>query len=339
MTLCRARLALALLGLALLAAPGAALVAAPVESSLPDSVAPQSDVAALSRLWSGVSDLTEQVFFDSAPELTRPPGSQLRLQVQVTPVELPWLAPAVLYLEERPFDEPGAPRRQVLLGLTAGQQPGTVRVQQYTLQRPALWVDLANRPDALRRLTVADIDAHPGCDLQLVREAGQFRGGTLARACRDRAKDQYVDYQVLLGEDLYWYRQRTLALADDDLRREIAGFTMVDVENARLFTCQVRWRATAQAATLLLSIDLHDQGGRGSFTTPDGRRWRVTLYGRDWPFANGLDALQLQLEGQQPDRELASSWTASPGRAITLDYDKLSLHCAPVLPETDDVPS
>lgn len=308
-----------------------------------DTAAPsaeESDVAALSRVWSGVFDLTEQVFFDTAPELTRPPGSQLRLQVQVASVVLPWLAPTVLYLEERPFDEPGAPRRQVLLGLTAGQQPGTVRVQQYTLRRPSLWLDLAHRTEALQRLTVADIEAHPGCDLQLVREAGQFRGGTLARACRDRVKDQYVDYQLLLGDELYWYRQRTLALPDDDLRREIAGFTMIDVENARLFTCQVHWQPSADLApTLLETIDLHDQGGRASFATPDGRRWRVTLYGRDWPFANGLDALQLSLEGQQPDQNLASSWTASPGRAITLDYDKLGLHCAPVLPETDDVPS
>lgn len=326
-----ARPALALLGLMLGAWPAAGAAA---------DGAGESDVAELARLWSGVFDLTEQVFFDTAPELTRPPGSQMRLQVVVTPVVLPWLAPSVLYLEDRSFDGSGAPRRQVLLGLTTGQQPGTVRVQQYTLRRPALWLDLAHRPDALRRLTVADIEAHPGCDLLLVREADQFRGGTLARACRDRSRDQYVDYQLLLGDDLYWYRQRTLALADDDLRREIAGFTMIDVEDARLFTCQVSWSAAPQSApVVLLNLDLHDQGGHGSFATPDGRQWRVTLYGRDWPFANGLDALQLELEGQQPDRNVARSWTASPGRAITLDYDKLKLRCAPVLPETDDLPS
>ena len=273
---------------------------------------PESDVMALSRLWSGVFDLTEQVFFDATPQLIRPPGTQLRLQVQVAPVLLPWLAPAVLYLEERPFDDPGSPRRQVLLGVTAGQQPGTVRVQQYTLRRSAAWTDLAHRPEALSRLTVADIEAHPGCDLQLVREAEQFRGGTLARACRDSVPHQYIDYQLLLGDEIYWYRQRTLMLPDDDLRREIAGFTMIDVANARLFTCQVYWHSTEQGAALALqTLDLHDQGGRGGFSTPDARHWRVTLYGRDWPFANGLDALQLVLEGAQPERAVASSWTAS----------------------------
>jgi hypothetical protein len=311
--------------------------AAPLALADPDA---DANVAALLARWAGVYDLTEQIFFDAAPELTRPPGTQIRLQVAVTPVVIPWLAPQVLYLEERPFDEPGSPRRQVLLSLTPGQQPGTVRVQQYTFRRPGSWLGLQQRPAAIRRLTVADIEAHPGCDLLLVREAGQFRGGTLTRSCRDRISGQYIEYQLLLGDDLYWYRQRTLALADDELRREVAGYTLVDVENARLFTCEIRWRATPSAAMLtLLTLDLHDQGGRGNFVTPDLQHWRITLFGRDWPFANGLDALQLVLEGREPPQTLASSWTSRPGRALALEYDKLSVHCAPVVAESDDVPA
>lgn len=333
---------------------GMALAASAIESVLGDGPAGapppltadnavdavDADVLALASRWAGVHDLTEQVSFDATPELTHPPGTQIRLQVAVTPVVVPWLAPQVLYLEELPFDEPGSPRRQILLSLTPGQQPGTVRVQQYTLRRPSAWLGLARRPQAIARLTVSDITAHPGCDLLLVREADQFRGGTLTRSCRDRTKDQYIDYQLLLSDELYWYRQRTLALPDDALRREVAGFTMVDVENARLFTCQVAWRATPGAASRqLLTLDLHDQGGRGSFTTPDEQRWRITLYGRNRPVADGLDVLQLVLESLPAAQPLANSWTASRGRAISLDYDKLSLNCAPVVPENDDVPS
>lgn len=300
----------------------------------------ESDVIALAHAWSGVFDVTEQMFFDTTPELTRPPGSQLRLQVQVAQVELPWLSPTVLYLEERPFDAAGVPQRQVLLGLTTGQQPGTVRVQQYTFAQPAQWVGLAQRPQTLARLTTADVVAHPGCDLQLLREAGQFRGGTLARACRNGATGQYVDYQLLLGDELYWYRQRMFTLRGDELRQEIAGFTLIDVENARLFTCLVSWRAAPDAVPqTLLTLDLHDQAGRGRFATPDGRRWRITLYGHGGSFANGVNALRLELQNEPLEHTLASSWTASAGRAIALDYEQLSVRCAPILPESDELPS
>ncbi len=334
---------LAALSLLVASCASLSLVAKPLDQpepptrAAPPADAASTDVAALVARWAGDYDLTEQLFFDAAPTLDRPLGAQQRLQLVVTPIEVPWLAAQVLYLEEFLYDDPSVPRRQVILRLTAGQQTGTVRAQQYTLRRPARWRALARRPDLAAQLTAADVDAHPGCDLLMVREAEQFRGRTLGRACRDGGKHQYVEYELLLGEDLYWYRQRVLGLPGGELQRELAGFTLIDVDNARLFSCVVVWHESADLARQLLTLDLHDQGGHGNFTTPDGRRWRITLYGHDWSFADGRDALQLVLAGLPPNPSLARSWTASAERVIALDVDRLSLQCAPIVPERDDV--
>ncbi len=49
---------------------------------------------------------------------------------------------------------------------------------------------------------------------------------------------------MVIGESLFWYRKRTLTVANDDLVEEVAGFPYVDLDEARLFTCSITWAVT-----------------------------------------------------------------------------------------------
>ncbi len=71
----------------------------------------------------------------------------------------------------------------------------------------------------------------------------QFRGGTRGRGCSSpkRSEQRWLDYRVVIGDGLFWYRKRTLTLPQDELVEEIAGFPHVDLEEARLFSCGISW--------------------------------------------------------------------------------------------------
>ena len=96
-----------------------------------------------------------------------------------------------------------------------------------------------------------------GCDILLKREGGQFRGGTRERKCLEHGsrEPQWIDYRVVIGEGMFWYRKRTLTLAGDELDEEIAGFPHVDLDEARLFTCGISWAPSKDKAARRASRD------------------------------------------------------------------------------------
>ena len=98
----------------------------------------------------------------------------------------------------------------------------------------------ASNPAAL---TSADIESVAGCDIYLKREGAQFRGGTRGRKCleTDGAERRWLDYRVVIGDGLFWYRKRRLEFPGDELTEEIAGFPHVDLDEARLFSCGISW--------------------------------------------------------------------------------------------------
>ena len=148
-------------------------------------------------------------------------------------------------------------------------------------------------------MTPADIESVAGCDIFLKREGAQFRGGTRGRKCleTDGAEQRWLDYRVVIGDGLFWYRKRHLSLPGDELDEEIAGFPHVDLDEARLFSCGISWAPSKDKAPRkpIDSVDLHDRGGRARFRTPDGRELQLELHGRDWPLSEGRESLVLTL--------------------------------------------
>lgn len=302
-----------------------------------------SDVEALAQLWPGIRDSSEQVFAGTDASVS--PwglGAERRVRTIVAPVSAPWLGPHVLYLEEFLHDEPDHVRRQLLLQLEPVEPPDVgVEVHVFTFREPGRWVHLSRRPGLVAGLRRSAIIPVAGCDLRFKREGDQFTGGTLGRRCTDirEGARRYVDYQLVIGEDLYWYRRRVLSRPGDDLLEDVIGFNWFELNEARLFTCRVDWSATGRRSDLrpLVRMDLHDQGGQGHFVTPDGRRLQLTLHSQDWPFMSDRDALILLVQDESEPEPLASAWTQIDDDEVGVDLGWLKVSCGSLVPDTDEV--
>jgi hypothetical protein len=283
----------------------------------------------LTQLWAGIYDMTEELVATEAPDSMLTPVTT-RVAVNVRRVPLPWLGTHVLYVEEYPYDEPFERRRRVLLSIESTGSEGSLRVRQYTRKTEA-----AN-PAVL---TPADIESVSGCDIFLKREGAQFRGGTQERKCleTDGTEKRWLDYRVVIGDGLFWYRKRRLTLPDDELAEEIAGFPHADLDEARLFSCGISWAKDKGPRRLIDNVDLHDRGGRARFRTPDGRELQLELHGRDWPLSEGRESLVLILSaGKASSETIASSWTSLGAARVGIDIGWLAIDCAPVVSEAGE---
>ena len=301
------------------------------------------DVAALERVWSGARDSSEEVVMslERGAALWRD-MSERRVRTIVAPVGIAWLGAHVLYLEEFIEDDPQEPRRQLLLQLEpVPGEPHAVRARLYTFATPARWTHLNYRPPLLAALARADIVPSAGCDLVLTRAGDQFRGGTRGRHCLDASSGSahYLDYQLVISEELYWYHRRVLRQSDGELQQEVIGFNRFEPSEAQLYACRIAWSASGSARELrpLLTLDLYEAGGHARFTTPDGRAFELTLHGRDWPFAVDRDALLLLLQEHGGDSPLATSWAQMGAQQIALELGWLEVRCGSMAPDSDEL--
>jgi hypothetical protein len=307
------------------------------------SSAAADDVESLEKLWPGVRDSTEEVFISSEPDVAAwGEGSERRVRTVVEPVKAPWLGQHILYLEEFLHDDPDSIRRQLLLDLQPGEPPAKgVRVRVYSFKEPQHWIHLDKRPRLLLELRRTEVVKAEGCDLMLKKEGDQFTGGTVGRDCIDilDGGKRYVEYRLVVGQDLYWYRRRVLLRKANELQEEVFGFNWFELNDARLFACRVDWSASGRRSDLrpLTRVDLHDQGGRAHFITPDGRKLELNLHSQDWPFMTDRDALILLLQDPTQSAPLASSWTEIDSDDIAIDLGWLLIRCGSIVPNTDEL--
>ena len=302
-----------------------------------------SDVDALQQLWSGVRDTSEQVVVSNDTGINSwPESSERRVRAVVEPVALPWLGAHVLYFEEFLHDDPDNLRRQLLVKLEAAEPPARgVRARFFTFVRPRAWIHLHLRPSRLAALMSDDIATTSTCDLMFTREGDQFRGSTIGRRCLDVHEEpgRYVEYQLLIGQDLYWYRRRLLRKTDGEVQEEVIGFNWFELNTTQLYTCRVDWSATGRPLDLhpLLRLDVQDQGGHGRFVTPDGRKLEITLHSDDWPFAIERDSLILVVADQGSDIPVATAWSSIDQEDISLSLGWMRIRCGPVAPDPDEL--
>jgi len=307
------------------------------------AAADAADVAALERAWSGVRDSSEQVVTSRERGAALwPQAGELRVRTIVAPVSVPLLGAHVLYLEEFVEDDPQQPRRQLLLQLEPmAERAHAVRAALYTFVQPARWRHLNYRPALAATLAAADLRPAAGCELILTRAGDQFRGGTLGHRCLDGGPGAaaYLDYQLVISEELYWYRRRVLRQSDGELQQEVIGFNRFEPNEARLYACRIAWSASGARRDLepLVTLDLYEEGGRGRFVTPDGRSFELTLHGRDWPFAVDRDALLLLLQEAGAGSPLATAWAQMDGQQITLALGWLEVRCGSIAPDSDEL--
>jgi hypothetical protein len=297
-----------------------------------------ADLEALARAWSGSHDSREQVTVGAGTGGAA--ASERRVRTVVTPVQLPWLGPHALYLAEFLHDEPDDLRRQLVIQLEpAGTGAHEIRARLFTFADPTRWAHLGQRPQLAARLRPEDLQRLEGCDLVLARQGQQFEGGTAGSGCLAAGGADYVDYQLVIGDGLYWYRRRLIRVSDGLLREEVIGFNWFELHEARLFTCRLDWSATGRARDLkpLLKMDLHDKGGTGEFVLPDGRRLELTLHSQDWPFAAEHDALVLLVGEPGQSIPLAAAWSVVDQASIALSLGWLRVRCGSVEPNEDEM--
>ena len=294
---------------------------------------------ALSELWSGMYDVSEELITGEASESPLASlAEQERVQINVRRIPLTWLGTHVLYVEEYLYDEPFERRRRVLLSIEPAEADGTLRVRQFTRKAET------GNPTAL---TADDVESVPGCDILLKRDGGQFRGGTSGRMCLQHGarEARWLDYRVVIGDGLFWYRKRTLTLAKDELVEEIAGFPHVDLEEARLFSCGISWRsaerqerttARASAARWRASTCTIAAGARVSARRM-GASCSSSCTGATGRCRQGRESLVLILtDARAASDNIASSWTSLDAARVGIDIGWLAIDCAPVVSETGE---
>ena len=301
----------------------------------------EADVVALEHAWSGVRDSSEQVVMSAEPS-GWPNTPEQRVRTVVSPVSVAWLGAHLLYLEEFLEDDPEHPRRQLLMQLEPAREGAhAVHVHLFTFRDPRQWLHLGYRPHLAAALVWRDVVSSAGCDLTLTRAGDQFRGGTLGDQCRESAGagPRYLDYQLVLSSELYWYRRRSYRGPDAQLQQEVIGFDRFEPNEARLYACRVGYSASGAARDLkpLATLDLYEAGGHGRFTTPDGRAFLLTLHGRDWPFAVERDALLLSLQEEGRGTPLATAWAQMDAQQIDLSLEGLEVRCGAIAADSDEL--
>ena len=109
------------------------------------------------------------------------------------------------------------------------------------------------------------------------REGDQFRGATIGHRCLDVREEpsRYVEYQLLIGQDLYWYRRRLLRKRDGEVEEELIGFNWFEVNTTQLYTCRIDWAPASRPQDLRpLKLDVQDQGGHGRFVPRMAASWK-----------------------------------------------------------------
>jgi hypothetical protein len=304
-----------------------------------------ADVDSLQQLWSGIHDSSEQVVVSGERGINSwPESSERRVRAVVEPVSLPWLGAHVLYFEEFLHDDPDNLRRQLLVKLEPAQLPAHgVRAHLFTFLKPRAWLHLNLRPSLLSSLGSNDIATSPACDLLFTREGEQFRGASGGRRCGDvhGGVTRYIEYQMLVGHDLYWYRRRLLRKSDGEVQEEVIGFNWFELNTTQLYTCRIDWAPSGRTQELrpLLRLDVQDQGGHGRFVTPDGRKLELTLHSDDWPFALERDALILVVQDQGAKVPFATAWSSVDETDVQLNLNWLRIRCGPVVPDSDELQS
>ncbi len=333
-----------------------------------------ADVDLLAKLWPGLHDSTEETVVNGDRGLVAwTEGVEHRVRTVVAPIEAPWLGAHVLYLEEFYQDEPDQLRRQVLLQLESqGPPEAAVRVHLFSFVRPMQWIHLDRRPQLVQKLRDSDVVASSGCDLVLARDGEQFIGGTLGHGCEDEpphkgdhsgedeppahkgdrsgederaGRDRYVDYQLVIGQDIYWYHRRVLSRQGDELQQEVIGYNWFALNEATLFACRIDWSPSGSPRDLrpLQRIELRDEGGEARFVTPDGRKLDLQMHSLDWPFLGERDALILMVqEEQEPQQKVqpttvGSAWSEIDTQQVSLQLDWLRVRCGPLVPDTDEL--
>ena len=217
-------------------AVAATIVAAPTpvaeaSGGVQTTVEADAMISAIATRW--VGDFTNHRQVDAnvlrgepdAPELTRE-----RRQMKVIRLDAPQLGKAVLFYEEFRATQPGRAHRQRVVALVFDARTQRVRAEQLFFKAGPTYDRKPMDAASVSKMTLADFQRQPNCDLYFVYEAQwqRYRGSMLPKACVYKHEVDgmvYADFEMLLYPQQLWYRDRSMRVANGTIRGEIDGFS------------------------------------------------------------------------------------------------------------------
>ena len=156
-------------------------------------------------------------------------GGHIEVASHYRRVDLPAFGNHVLYVEETKHGDPANIFRQRIYTLDIDDDTSSIRVKLWYFNDKekyvGAWEDLDRlgdlAPDAMFAL-------QDECDLIVKRDGERYHMAMMEKACV--FGDNYFNYQVLLGADSFWFRDKIVRVEDDVVVSTAGDFTYHELD-------------------------------------------------------------------------------------------------------------
>lgn len=212
-------------------------VACLIGLSAPPSYAADAtaDLRTIMSWWNGDYDNDRQVsvLLEDGKPIWRADGSGHGGHIEVAShyrtIDSPQFGDHVIYVEETKHDDPDNIFRQRIYTLTVDEALQTVRVKLWNFKDKQKYVGAWRNLSMLEDLGPEELSPLPDkCDLIAKKQGDKYHMPMQGRACA--FGERYFNYQVLLGKDSFWFRDKIVSLADDEILESAGGFTYHELD-------------------------------------------------------------------------------------------------------------
>jgi len=195
---------------------------------------PQEHLKEIMRIWPGNYSNDKQIA--EAEKAGKPvwrkddsgEGGFLHVQSHYVKLDRPDIAENVLYVEEYRDKDVQTSYRQRIYTLDVDSS-NTLRVKMWPFKDKKKYIGACNDLSMLDGLTKEEISAYPDkCDLLVKLEDGKYNMYMNGKDCA--FGDRYFNYQVMLSEDVFSYRDKIMQLSNDSLLTTAADFAYHDLD-------------------------------------------------------------------------------------------------------------
>ena len=292
----------------------------------------EREIDYLMAIWPGNYDNREQLQ-KSADQGRRSieEGGEIRVHSIVRKVDLPDFGPHVLLLEEYINNNPEETYRLRLYELMPDEDENAVRVRMHFFREREKWAGTHADLSKLNELDKADTFTLDGCEILIRRESDYMLGAMEEKACIFGEDDnrRYADYQLRVGEESVWFRDRSLNLETDEPVVEISDFSWHIMERVRWFQCMIDFpREDGGFPNNTVDyVRIHDQGGTYPFTYRDGREM-VFTFRNNWSYGMQRETLVVIVqEGDETGPTLVYGWADKKADWIGVNPGWIRLQC------------
>lgn len=195
----------------------------------------QQDLATIMQWWNGDYNndrQLERLAVEGKP-IWRADDSGKGGHIEVTshyrPITLPAFGENVIYVEETKHGDPDNMFRQRIYTLSVDDAGEMVRVKLWYFNDKekyvGAWKDLSRLNDLMPEEMFALPDS---CDLLVSKQGDKYHMPMADKACI--FGKNYFSYQVLLGSDSFWFRDKINAVADDSVVSMAGEYTYHELD-------------------------------------------------------------------------------------------------------------